>query len=142
MGQRGAVGAYEAEDVDVEDALPLGVVVVLHGAGGAYTRVADHGLEPAQFVRRAVDGGPHRRVVGDVRLQREHALECSFGVPVEYGHPRAPFHQQRRDGGPDAGGSPGDERGDALEVACGVRKPAHQRPSCASWPSWPWRGWA
>ena len=61
VGQGVPGGADHAEDVDVEDARPLVVGVVLDGADGADAGVADQGVQTTQFGDGPVDGGRVRR---------------------------------------------------------------------------------
>ncbi len=115
MGQGGAGGADDTEDVDLVDAAPLLVGVVLDGALRADARVVDEDVEAAERLGGLGDRGPDRVVVGHVGAdagQRGGHLR----VEVEAGDAGAATGQQRRGGQADAGGAAGDESGQPGEL--------------------------
>ncbi len=117
MGQAGAGGTDHADDVDVVDAVPLVVGVVLDGALGADARVVDQDVEAAEFRDRRRDGRPHGRVVGDVRAVAEEWLADRGRVQVEDGDLGAALGQEVRGGPADAGGTARHQGPETLEVA-------------------------
>lgn len=122
MGQRVPGDPDHAEDVDVEDPVPFGVVVVLDGADGADARVGDHGVQGAEFAHGPGDRVAYARVVGDVGLQDEGAGRGALHVPVEHGDAGAALHQELGDGGADARGAARDKGRHVLEVPCAAHE--------------------
>lgn len=103
MGQGGAGRAHHAEDVDVQDPVPLGVVVVLDGALGADARVVDQYVKAAEVGDGGRDSPAYGGVVADVRLVSEQGFVDARRVQVEDGYLGAAGGQEFRGGPADAG---------------------------------------
>ncbi len=116
MGQGGARGADDAEDVDVEDAVPLVVVVVLDGALGADARVVDEDVEAAEVGHGGGHGGADGGVVADVGGVAAQRLVDAARVEVEHGDAGAAGGEEFGGGPADAGRSAGDEGLEPREV--------------------------
>lgn len=117
MRQSGPTDAHHAEDVDVEDPVPLLVGVVLDGADGADARVVHEDVQTAEPLDGLGDRGPYGDVVSDVGLETEQRGRCPGGVDVEDGHRGAPCGEQPGGGQPDAGRAPGDDRPEPAQFA-------------------------
>ena len=116
MRQGGAADPDHADDVDVQDAVPLVVRVVLDRAGGADAGVVDQHVDAAEQLGRRADPGPYGRVVGDVRDDPVQRLGQPVHVEVKAGHRRAAGGEEGGRGQPDAGRAAGDDRGQPVEL--------------------------
>ena len=84
-----------AHHVDVERAVPLGVVVVLDGALGADSGVVGHHINAAEQRRGLGHGLPDGGIIRHVAPDGEQALGRFFGRKVQHGDGGAPVPQQR-----------------------------------------------
>ena len=92
VGQRRAGDAHDPEDVDVEHAAPLVVVVVGDGALGADAGVVDQDVQPAEALGGLLHRRPHRAVVGHVGL---HADQPAARPRRRRGRARPPARRAR-----------------------------------------------
>ncbi len=129
MGECGPAGPDDPEQVHVQDAVPLLVVVVGHGALGADAGVVDQHVEPAELAHDLLDRRADRGVVGDVGAHAEHAVGHAGGVEVECGHGGAALAQDPDDRRADARGAAGDGRDQAVQVTAGG---AHEATSAVA----------
>ncbi len=125
MRQGGAAGAHDAEDVDVEDLVPLFVGVVLDGADGSDAGVVDEDVQTAELFDGVAHGCPYGGVVRDVGRETEQRCGELARVEVEHGDRRAAFRQCAGRGEPDAGGAAGDDGSESREIG-------HAVPPCAA----------
>ncbi len=109
MGEGGPGGADHAEDVDVQDAVPLLVGVVLDGTDGADACVVDEDVDAAQPGGRGLHGGAYRGVVADIGLETEQRPWHTGGFEVQDGHRRALRGQRAGRGEPDSCSASGDD---------------------------------
>src|SRR5690606_19443362 len=123
--QRGAGGAHDAQHVDVEDAVPLLVRVVLDGAGGADARVVDEDVQAAEVFAGLAHGRAHRGVVPHVGGVGADAVAGLAGPQVQHGDAGAFGGEQAGGGQADARAAAGDEGGESHE-------PAHASPPAFS----------
>ena len=83
VGEGRAGHAGHRDDVDVQHARPLGVVVGVDLALGADAGVVDDDVEAAELLRGPVHRRRHRGGVGDVDLDPQGALRRAGGVEVQ-----------------------------------------------------------
>jgi len=116
---------HDAADVDVDDRVPLVQREQLGVPTPHDARVVEHQVEPARTIDHLVDGGLHRRRVGDiepcgtgVRPQRRGGMFGSIAVDIGADHRRIRAHQRPAQRRADARARPGDDRLLALETHC------------------------
>lgn len=123
VGQGGAGGTDHADNIDVQDPVPLVVGVVLDGALGADPGVVDQHVESAEVRDGRGHGLAYGGVVGDVGAETEQGLLDRREVQVEDGDPRPTGGEQLGGGAADAGGATGHQRLEPFEVGTHAASP-------------------
>src|SRR5699024_6894469 len=108
--------AHDAQDIDVQDAVPLLVIVGLDRALRADARVVDDDVDAAELLRDRLHAGLHGRVIRDVDLLRE--VLDAVRVDVEHGDVRAQLRELRGGRRADPRRSAGDDGGQSRHVEC------------------------
>ena len=139
MGQGGPAHADDAEEVDVEDPVPLVVAVLPDVALRTDPRVVDQHVESAEVADDTVDRGADGGVVGDVGAHPQHAGGDTGDVEVERRAACSPRRQLGHDGGTDAGAAPGDDGDQARVLALDADRGAHAGTPGNPTISWRWR---
>ena len=125
QGVRRGDTVNDAADVDVDDRVPLVQRQQLGVPAPHDARVVEHQVEPACSIDDLVDGGLHRRRVGDVKARRtgvgaKRRCGAFGGVAVDVGahHGGTRTHKRSAQRRPDARARAGDDRLLALETHC------------------------
>ncbi len=136
MREGGAGHPDHADDVDVHDPVPLGVVVFLDGALGADAGVVDHHVQSTEVGHSGGHGRAYGGVVGHVGAEGEQRLLDRRRIQVEYGDLGAARGEEFGRGPADAGGASRHQRLETVEVAhaacpffCVWRSAAQKAPS-------------
>jgi hypothetical protein len=74
---------------------------------GADSGVVDHDVQPAKMLHNGLDGGTHRRVIGDIALDSK--VGAGFRGEIQDGDLRTSGSEAVRDGRTDAGSPAGHE---------------------------------
>jgi hypothetical protein len=107
----------DSHHVDVEDAVPLVVVVGSDVSLGAYPGVVDDHIEAPELAGDVSDRGRHARGVRDVARDRERGEGRITRFPVEDGYPRSARGQELNDSCTDAARAACDEGDEAVVIA-------------------------
>jgi hypothetical protein len=121
VGQCSANQAGGADEVDVQDAVPLLVCDVLHSAGGANAGVGHKDIEAAQLLGDLGYRIAYGRIVANVTGNfKDVLLRLCERSQVQGRHGRASRTQRSHGGSANPAGAAGDEGAYAIEL-CGAR---------------------
>src|ERR1700752_1572756 len=114
--ERGPAHPHQANDVDVEDALPLGVVVGFDATLGGDAGVVDKNVETFETMFGLTERGRYSSVVGEVCLNAVQVNRQPAGAEVQSRTGWAAVSQPGGDGQAGPGRSTGDDGAEPGEV--------------------------
>src|ERR1700758_4104811 len=126
--EHGPAHPHQADDVDVEDALPLGVVVGFDATLGGDAGVVDKNVESPEAMFGLTERGCYGSVVGDVCLNADQVDGQSVRSEVQARDACAAISQPGGDGQADPGRSTSDdgaEPGEVVHESCHCVPPGY-----------------